>query len=667
VLDRLSDRRVHLLVLFGCLLIYLPLAGSYGLWDPWETHYAEVARQMRERGDWISLWWPGSPQDRMEFWSKPVFTFWIEAIMFVLLGIGRTPGDTALSPLTEWAARLPHVLFGVLGVWAVYYAGARLISRRAGVLAALVCATSPLYFFIARQAMTDMPFVAAMTAALCLGAVALLDDDATVPERVIRGIAVPDSPLFYGFAAGFAVLVVPQLIYDSLALRVVIAAGRRIELPGVVAMLPYMACTGWLALRVVRIRKRSQLLLQLAYLLCGVSALAKGLIGVGLPGLVLVLFLLLTWDWQKLRGMDVLSGLLNVVAVSFPWYHAMLIRHGMPFWSELFGDNHWRRLAIGRHGDNSGQFNYYLRELSYGMFPWTAVLAVAVPAALVYARKTTRSGRFLIFTGLWGLLGYALVSISMTKFHHYILPALPAFALLGGWFIDALLAGELDDSAVATALVCAGVPLMLLAIWDLAQTPQSAQRLLWLFNYDYINAAHGRPWPEFARYGAILGGFAVIGGAATGLLGVRWTRPAGAWALGTCAVVFAFFALDKFLIELSPHWGQKHLLATYYQMRQPGERLVAWQVYWRGENFYTGNEIYDPALSPEEKTVFVGDKNQENLSAWLSRHPGQRVFFVVERTRVATLTQLLPSDPARRSLHVVDETNNKFVLAVANL
>ena len=47
-----------------CAILYIPLAGNYGLWDPWETHYGEVARQMAQRNDWISLWWPGSPHDR---------------------------------------------------------------------------------------------------------------------------------------------------------------------------------------------------------------------------------------------------------------------------------------------------------------------------------------------------------------------------------------------------------------------------------------------------------------------------------------------------------------------------------------------------------------------------------------------------------------------------
>ena len=50
---------------------------------------------------------------------------------------------------------------------------------------------------------------------------------------------------------------------------------------------------------------------------------------------------------------------------------------------------------------------------------------------------------------------------------------------------------------------------------------------------------------------------------------------------------------------MTPYWSQKHLIATYYQTRRsPDEKLLVWQMYWRGENFYTANEIYQgPAPS----------------------------------------------------------------------
>ena len=50
----------------------------------------------------------------------------------------------------------------------------------------------------------------------------------------------------------------------------------------------------------------------------------------------------------------------------------------MPFWDELYGDNHWRRLVVGRHGDR-GTFEYFLRELGYAVLPWIALAPARWP------------------------------------------------------------------------------------------------------------------------------------------------------------------------------------------------------------------------------------------------------------------------------------------------
>ena len=59
--------------------------------------------------------------------------------------------------------------------------------------------------------------------------------------------------------------------------------------------------------------------------------------------------------------------------------------------------------------------------------------------------------------------------------------------------------------------------------------------------------------------------------------------------------------------------GQKHVIASYYAKRKgPEEPLIAWQLYWRGENFYTQNEIYARPIR-NERTVFLGDHNAEKM------------------------------------------------------
>src|SRR5687767_3558227 len=122
-LDRLSERQTQLLVIGLGLLLYIPFAGTYGLWDPWETHYGEVARQMTKRGDFISLWWPGSPRDAEGFWSKPVFTFWLLSLGMHVARVGLpggAPSEMALGHAVEWAVRVPMAVMAVMALAGVF-------------------------------------------------------------------------------------------------------------------------------------------------------------------------------------------------------------------------------------------------------------------------------------------------------------------------------------------------------------------------------------------------------------------------------------------------------------------------------------------------------------------------------------------------------------------
>jgi 4-amino-4-deoxy-L-arabinose transferase-like glycosyltransferase len=682
--DRFSERQMAWLVILFGLLLYLPFAGTYGLWDPWETHYSEVARQMTKRGDYISLWWPGSPRDLEVFWSKPVLSFWLMSIGMRLAGVGSAggpSGEMALSTRAEWAVRTPFCLMGVLGIYAVYLVTARCVNRRAGVLAAVVAATSPMYSLVARQAMTDMAFVGPMAMALALGALALFDDrDELLPRKGRGWWSWPDHGLFYGGLALFALVTIPQLIINSIQLRVEIPWGNGVlKMYGAVAMIPYYLGFVAFVLLAARTRYRAPLYLYLAAILCALSILAKGLAGLGLPLIVFLAYLGFTWSWKRLGRAQLLHGvvvsLVACAVVAVPWHHAMIIRHGMAFWNELFGDNHWRRMVLGRHGDR-GTFEYFLRELGYATLPWVAVAPAALGWAVLRERKPAGPGRglevdaaetrrqgILWLGAIWFVLSYALVSMSMTKFHHYVLPAIPGLAIVIGCFLDDILERGAGRRAAAVALV--GVPLLLLITVDLVDAQNASQRFLWLFSYDYIHSPHGRPWPEKLDYSGTLIAFVAIFALATLALSFRRARRWALWVLGGAAVVFTFFLLDVYMRDVAPFWSQKQLIASYYQHRRsPEERLIAYQMYWRGETFYTENEIYQGPM--EERTVFDSDGADDKLKDWLGHHRGHRQFFIFERGQQPHLQSLLPPE-ARASFQVIDGRNNKFSVAQADL
>ena len=63
-------------------------------------------------------------------------------------------------------------------------------------------------------------------------------------------------------------------------------------------------------------------------------------------------------------------------------------------------------------------------------------------------------------------------------------------------------------------------------------------------------------------------------------------------ALMLAAVWWAAWGVNGYLVQASPHWGQRESILAYYRHRaSPDEMLVAYQMNWKGENFYTGNRV----------------------------------------------------------------------------
>ena len=91
------------------------------------------------------------------------------------------------------------------------------------------------------------------------------------------------------------------------------------------------------------------------------------------------------------------------------------------------------------------------------------------------------------------------------------------------------------------------------------------------------------------------------------------------------------------------------------------DRLFGWQLYWRGENFWSGGEIW--GLIPEQKTQFNKTDNVE-FNKYLgdrTRAPlGRRYFVITEAGRLQGLKSLLPTPRARDTFEILDTTSNKF-------
>jgi hypothetical protein len=182
------------------------------------------------------------------------------------------------------------------------------------------------------------------------------------------------------------------------------------------------------------------------------------------------------------------------------------------------------------------------------------------------------------------------------------------------------------------------------------------------------------PPPPLGRVYALAGAFAMAlvvaiaagpstpHGAAPSLSPWLWLIPAAPMvvALVMLAVLYGAFLLDRYLPDLGPHWSQKHVIASYYAHRTgPEEPLIVYNLYWRGENFYTRNEIYSQS-EPAEKWAWVEPHNL-SPAQWFQRHKGSRIFILLERHRLEQVRGILPV-ASRQDVKIVDDSNNKLLL-----
>jgi 4-amino-4-deoxy-L-arabinose transferase-like glycosyltransferase len=123
--------------------------GRYGLWEPDEARYAEIAREMLAGRGFIV-----PHLNYVAYVEKPPLLYWLGAMWMTLLGVN------------EFAARLTSALAALVGVLATWVFARRAIDGARAFLAGAILATSTLYAVMAQVLTTDMLLSATITVAL---------------------------------------------------------------------------------------------------------------------------------------------------------------------------------------------------------------------------------------------------------------------------------------------------------------------------------------------------------------------------------------------------------------------------------------------------------------------------------------------------------------------
>lgn len=138
---------VFLLIAFG--VVYFGSSWCRPLGNPDESRYTEIPREMVVTGDWLAPRLNG-----VLYFEKPPLFYWLQAASYRASGLNRIS-------LRFWPG-----FFALATCGMCYWAGSRLYGRRSGVMAALVLASSLIYFALSQLIILDMAVSFFISAAL---------------------------------------------------------------------------------------------------------------------------------------------------------------------------------------------------------------------------------------------------------------------------------------------------------------------------------------------------------------------------------------------------------------------------------------------------------------------------------------------------------------------
>jgi 4-amino-4-deoxy-L-arabinose transferase-like glycosyltransferase len=404
------------------------------------------------------------------------------------------------------------------------------------------------------------------------------------------------------------------------------------------------------------------------------DVLTKGLIGLAFPMGIIGAYLLITRNWRHLLKMRLASTAVVFLAVAAPWHVLATLRNPPVgeakgfFWFYFINDQIYRylNLRVPRDYDKVPLLIFWGLLLVW-TFPWTFYVVKSLKQVPLRMRdwgnQQDRPSRAALLMAVWAAFVLVFFSFS-TRQEYYVLPALPALALLCGMWLKRE-AASAPDSALrrsaargATVFLVMGVIAFVAAIWiatvspalasgadfgELLRRAQSMYKMSMGHLFDLTPQAMG-----FFRWPLILTGVSFLAGSV-----LHWIfRRRGAsmkanLALASMMVVL-FYAVHLALGTFSSVLGSKPLAMAIQRNYEPGDTIVVNGQYSRGSSilFYTGvrmhmlngliNDLWFGSLFPDCPKVFEDDASFARL--WLG--PGRVFLFVPNDRNIENLKSL---------------------------
>ena len=183
--------------------------------------------------------------------------------------------------------------------------------------------------------------------------------------------------------------------------------------------------------------KPNPALARLGFVACALGLLTKGLIGMALPGLVLLVWLIWTRQLRKLLYLPWISGLGLFALIALPWFVIAQQKYPQLF-DYMFIGQQFNRYTASSY-NNPQPWWFYLASVLLLLFPWVFFALIPFRQSGKSASQPTAAvplaKEWWTLCWIWAVAIIVFFSMPHSKLIGYILPVMPPLALLAalGW------------------------------------------------------------------------------------------------------------------------------------------------------------------------------------------------------------------------------------------
>jgi 4-amino-4-deoxy-L-arabinose transferase-like glycosyltransferase len=406
----------------------------------------------------------------------------------------------------------------------------------------------------------------------------------------------------------------------------------------------------------------------------GLNVLTKGLIGVVFPVAIFGAYLLVTGNLRRLFRMRIVSTSLVFLAVAAPWAVLATLRNPPQgeakgfFWFFFINDQIYRYLnmRVPRDYDKVPLLIFWGLVLVW-VFPWTFFVLKSlgqVPAKFrSWVGHLDNDSRAALLLAVWTLFVLVFFSFS-TRQEYYVLPVLPALAVLTGMWLSREAASPPGSAlrrsglSMSLALLVIGVSAFVITMAIVAVTPpvpsdtDFADLLkkapeMYKLSMGHMFDLTGRSMGAF-RWPLIVTGVGFLAGTFFTWFFRKRGSPMRANLALTAMMVVLIYAVHVALTTFSPVLGSKPLAVAIEKQYRPGDLIVVNGAYSQASSvlFYTGvqlhmlngryNDLWFGSLFPDSPPVFEDDASFTKL--WTG--PGRVFFFAANAKGLEKLKSL---------------------------